>query len=127
MQNFGHIKPEAKKEQWRCVGIIMFPDNDLSNIKNSTNIYTDNLDNNNCSHDRISDNKQIKDLVDRQPKIVTVTEHLCNPCPRLYTDIFNIILIVCDHQSHKNNRYSDDCKVNDTIQQLIERRKSNGH
>ena len=61
----------------------------------------------------------INDLIDHHAKIVTVTSHLCLPCPRLYTNIFKTILIVCKDSSHKDDNYTSDCKTNRSIQQLL--------
>lgn len=55
----------------------------------------------------------------RSKKLVVITKCLCDPCPRLYTDIFKTILIVCNHLSHKNDRYSEDVKVDNTIRHLM--------
>jgi hypothetical protein len=38
---------------------------------------------------------------------VTITKHLCNPCPGFYSDIFRSIKIVCEDPSHKSNERVD--------------------
>lgn len=50
-------------------------------------------------------------------KTVVITKCLCDPCPRLYTDIFKMILIICKDSSHKDNK---DFKINPKIQHFVE-------
>jgi hypothetical protein len=104
----------------------MFTNNSISNSDSSTIINNDNFYNNSCSVHRFCVGNCIKDLIDRHAEIVIVTEHLCIPCPRLYADIFKTVLIVCKDSSHKDDKYTDDCKTNRIIQQLLAREKSNG-
>jgi hypothetical protein len=77
------------------------------------------LNNNSCSDPELCVNDYIKDIVDSHADNVDSTEHLCVPCPRLYTDIFKTILIVCKDPSHKDDKYTDDWKSNRLIQQLL--------
>ncbi len=104
----------------------MFPNTDRSNKETSTNIYYNNLNNICWSNAGLNTDNNLKDLIEGHAEIVIVTKHLCIPCPRLYTDIFKSILIVCNHFSHKRDRYAEDNELDDKIQNLIERRKSNG-
>ena len=98
----------------------MFHKQSTSKINIHTNIDKDKVDNNFCYADDVFDiNIDLKDFIDNRPQIVVVTKHLCLPCPRLYTDIFKIILIVCKDSSHKDDKYTDDCKTNRIIQQLL--------
>lgn len=46
----------------------------------------------------------ITELGPKQLLRIIVTEHLCEPCPRFYTDAFHNVLIVCEHPSHTNLR-----------------------
>lgn len=117
MPNLCYFKSKEKKISES--NLDLSSNNYRSNINLSSKIYNNDLDNNDCSNNGFTDNKQIKDLIDSHPKIVIVTEHLCIPCPRLYTDIFNSVLIICNGISHKNGRYSEDITVDNTIHQLM--------
>ena len=98
----------------------MFPNNSISNNNSSTIINSDDFYNNSYSIHRLCVSHNIQELVDRHAEIVVITQHLCVPCPRLYTDIFKTILIICKDQSHKGGRYADDDHINHLIQQLLE-------
>jgi hypothetical protein len=91
-----------------------------SNINPLTDINNNDLNNICCPDAGLNTNKDLKDLINSHAEIIIVKEHLCNTCPRLYTDIFKTILIVCNHLSHKNDRYSKDIKVDNTIRHLME-------
>ena len=54
-------------------------------------------------------------------KSIVITKCLCDPCPRLYTDIFKMILIVCKDPSHKDD---NDCKMNQEIQYIVKNKAS---
>lgn len=47
------------------------------------------------------------------PIKITITTHLCKPCPIFYTDIFNKVLIVCKDPSHKNISIHNDGDIKD--------------
>jgi len=69
---------------------------------NSSKSESSNYTNTNDLHNNYSA-KEHDDLLDYDPpKIrIIITNHLCNPCPRYYTDIFGKVLIECKHPSHR--------------------------
>jgi hypothetical protein len=105
----------------------MFPNSDRSNVSISTT--TNNLStlNNDCIDKQDYSHRQLKESTSNPPKVIIITKHLCLPCPRLYTDIFKTILIVCKDPAHKDDNYTDDCKTNRIIQQLLAGSKNSGH
>ena len=86
----------------------MFPNNGLPNNNSTTNTNTLNLDNNcfdeqdNCCY------WKLRDSLYSTSKVVVITKHLSIPCPRLYTDIFKTILIVCKDPSHTLHSSQED-------------------
>lgn len=96
----------------------MFPNNSPSNNTSPTSLNNDNMNNNCCSIDALNVNETMETLIDNHSEIVVITKHLCSPCPRMYTDIFKTILIVCKDPSHQHDDYLDDNKLNNKIQKF---------
>ncbi len=97
----------------------MFANKSPSSINSSTYINNDNSDNNFCSNNEFDVNEYKKNIIEHRPEIVIVTKHLCIPCPRLYSDIFKTILIVCKDPSHKYDKNAGDSKLNEKIQNFL--------
>jgi len=71
---------------------------------NSSKSESSNYNNTNSLHNNYSATEN-KSLNSDAPKIkITITNHLCNPCPKYYTDVFNKVLIECKHPSHNQHR-----------------------
>ena len=83
---------------------------DANAAKHSTSEHSLIITNDRVSIKRLS----ASECTSRKP--VVITKCLCKPCPRLYTDIFKLILIVCKDPSHKDD---NDDKLNQKIQHLV--------
>ena len=92
----------------------MSANTNLSRIASTTK-NTTNLHNNSSKENKFDD---IEYEYSSKLKIV-VTKHLCIPCPRLYTDIFKTILIICKDPSHKDDKYAADGDMNHLVHQLL--------
>lgn len=96
----------------------MFPNIDLSNKNFTTNINTTAIDNN-CSNDKDIGTDLSKNHFDSVSKVIIVTKHLSIPCPRLYADIFDTVLIICKDPSHKQDEFAEDNKVDEKIERFL--------
>lgn len=85
-----------------------------STTKNTTKLHNNSSNENKCKLLRGKEDSRLK---------VIVTKHLCIPCPRLYTDIFNKVVIICKDPSHKE--YSSDTKIRDNSIQFISKKIEN--
>ena len=80
----------------------MSPNTNSSEAKSSTLVNKRRSDNNSSDQ-----NPQITNLSNKNDpnlKYITVTKHLCEPCPGTYIDILKTIKIICRDPSH----YHDD-------------------
>lgn len=82
----------------------MSPNITKPKFSTATNNNTNTIDNNySCS----KKDRNIKNFKTIQKRVI-VTEHPCNPCPQLFSDIFNSILIECIDPSHENNENNEE-------------------
>ena len=85
----------------------------MSDNNNSSNKRSSTIDNTRLSNNYSFEKSDsiIRCHTPNDPKsksqVVTITRHLCNPCPGLYSDIFGSIKIVCKDPSHGNNDLVD--------------------
>lgn len=64
-------------------------------------------DSNNYSFEKNNSVERCHALSNSKSKVVTITRHLCNPCPGLYSDIFGSVKIICKDPSHGSNDQVD--------------------
>lgn len=97
----------------------MSANTNLSKKVSSTNKNTKNLDNNYSTGKKLQEEEnKIKSKIK-----ITITEHLCIPCPRVYTDIFDTVVIVCKHRSHSQDKCLGENIVNDKIERYLKSSK----
>jgi hypothetical protein len=78
-----------------------------TNIDSFSKTSSNNLDGNKV----INHNSKYAESNNKQEEII-ITEHLGQPCPGYYTDIFNKVLIVCKDPEHK--LFGDKTPLNQT-------------
>lgn len=81
----------------------MSPNTNSSEKNPSTSINGEPSDNNYSieSHSNIKDQDSKNDEI---TKTITVTKHLCDPCPILYVDYFKSVRILCKDPSHSYDK-----------------------
>ena len=74
------------------------PNDPAFTINNSNNLVN--------KHSSEKDNllKEPHDFSKSKSREVIITKHLCDPCPRLYTDIFKTFVIICRDPSHGRSK-----------------------